>query len=164
VDAAAAPVASFTQFTRVSLPNPTSSAPLVLGGASSSITSGGSAASGGTIAASGTANSSGVTVDVKGSQQQDVSTMVAVSLPKGASTTGTGFSFVLPESVRATAGEGVSVQATLVDGSALPAWLKFDRANLQFEATAVPDGAFPMQLALTIGDQRVVLVISERTE
>jgi hypothetical protein len=157
-------VASAMQFKSVSLPNPISSPPLVLGGSTSSISSGGSAASGETIAASGTTNSSGVTVDVKGSQQQDVSTMVAVSLPKGASTIGTGFSFVLPESVGATAGEGVSVQATRVDGSSLPAWLKFDRANLRFEATAVPDGAFPMQLALTIGDQRVVLVISERTE
>jgi hypothetical protein len=157
-------VASSTQFSRVNLPNPTSSAPLVLGGATASITSGGSAAAGGTVAASGTANSSGVTVDVKGSQQQDVRTMVAVSLPKGASTMGTGFSFVLPDSVRATAGEGVSVQATRVDGSALPAWLKFDRANLRFEATAVPDGAFPMQLALSIGGQRLLLVISERTD
>jgi filamentous hemagglutinin family protein len=157
-------VASSSQFNRVNLPNPTSSAPLVLGGATSSITSGGSAATGGTIAASGTANSSGVTVDVKGSPQQDALTMVAVSLPKGAATMGTGFSFVLPDKVRATAGEGVSVQATRFDGSALPAWLKFDRANLRFEATAVPDGAFPMQLALSIGGQRLVLAISERTE
>ena len=90
--------------------------------------------------------------------------MVAVSLPKGASTVGTGFSFVLPDSVRATASEGVSVEATQVDGNALPAWLKFDRANLRFEAIAVPDGAFPMQLALSMGGQRLVLVISERTE
>jgi hypothetical protein len=157
-------VASSSQFNRVNLPNPTSSAPLVLGGATSSITSGGSAATGGTIAASGTANSSGVTVDVKGSPQQDALTMVAVSLPKGAATMGTGFSFVLPDNVRATAGEGVSVQATRFDGSALPAWLKFDRANLRFEATAVPDEAFPMQLALSIGGQRLVLAISERTE
>ena len=90
--------------------------------------------------------------------------MVAVSLPKGVSTTGTGFSFVLPDSVREIAGEGVTVQATQVDGSVLPAWLKFDRVNLRFEATAVPDGAFPMQLALSIGGQRLLLVISERTD
>jgi filamentous hemagglutinin family protein len=157
-------VASSTQFSRVSLPNPTSIPPLVLGGATSSIASGGSAASGGSIAASGTGNSSGITIDVKGAQQQGALTMVAVSLPKGASTVGTGFSFVLPDSVRATASEGVSVEATQVDGNALPAWLKFDRANLRFEAIAVPDGAFPMQLALSMGGQRLVLVISERTE
>ena len=90
--------------------------------------------------------------------------MVAVSLPKGISTTGTGFSFVLPDSVREIAGEGVTVQATQVDGSELPAWLKFDRANLRFEATAVPDGAYPMQLILSIGGQRLLLVISERTD
>ena len=90
--------------------------------------------------------------------------MVAVSLPKGASTVGTGFSFVLPDNVKAIAGEGVSVQATRDDGSSLPAWLKFDRVNLQFEATAVPDGAFPMQVALSIGGQRLLLVISERAD
>ena len=90
--------------------------------------------------------------------------MVAVSLPKGASTVGTGFSFELPESVRSLAGDYVSVQASRVDGSPLPAWLKFDQAILRFEANAVPDSALPMQVAMVIGGQRLLVVISERTE
>ena len=90
--------------------------------------------------------------------------MVAVSLPKGASTVGTGFSFELPESVRSVAGDGLSVQVTRVDGSPLPAWLKFDQAILRFEANAVPDSALPMQVAMVIGGQRLLVVISERTE
>jgi hypothetical protein len=52
----------------------------------------------------------------------------------------------------------------LPDGAALPAWLKFDAQSLRFEASAVPDGAFPMQVVMTVGQQRVVVVISERAD
>jgi hypothetical protein len=52
----------------------------------------------------------------------------------------------------------------LPDGGALPAWLKFDAQSLRFEASAVPDGAFPMQVVMTVGQQRVVVVISERAD
>ena len=91
--------------------------------------------------------------------------MAAVSLPKGTAIAGTGFSFELPESVRKLTGNDTSsVQASLPDGSALPAWLKLDARTLRFEAVSVPDGAFPLQVALSIGAQRVVVVISERTE
>ncbi len=90
--------------------------------------------------------------------------MVAVSLPKGASTVGTGFSFELPESVRSVAKDGVSVQASRVDGGPLPSWLKFESTALRFEANAVPDSALPLQVAMVIGGQRLLVVISERTE
>jgi len=49
-------------------------------------------------------------------------------------------------------------------GAPLPGWLRFDAATLRFDAAAVPDGAFPMQVMMSVGGQRVVVVISERAE
>jgi hypothetical protein len=89
--------------------------------------------------------------------------LFAVSLPKGASTVGSGFSFDLPESVRSMAGADAGIQVTQADGSPPPDWLKFDLVAMRFEALGVPDGAFPMQLVLVIEGQRVTVVISERT-
>jgi hypothetical protein len=90
--------------------------------------------------------------------------MAAVSLPKGMATSGTGFSFELPESIRSVAQQAPQTQASLPDGRPLPTWLKFDATNLRFDAAAVPDGAFPMQVVISLGQQSVVVVISERTE
>jgi hypothetical protein len=90
--------------------------------------------------------------------------MFAASLPKGTSTMGAGFSFVLPESVRTVAAESSDIRVNLPDGSAIPAWLKFDVKTLRFDADAVPDGAFPLQVELRFGDQRTLVVISERAD
>jgi hypothetical protein len=90
--------------------------------------------------------------------------MAAVSLPKGTSTAGAGFSFELPESVRTLAQAGAAPQAAQTDGTPLPGWLRFNAELLRFEASAVPDGAFPLQVVLMISGQRVLVVISERTE
>ena len=90
--------------------------------------------------------------------------MAAVSLPKGMATSGTGFSFELPETIRSIAQQASQTQVSLPDGKALPTWLKFDAERLRFDASAVPDGAFPMQVVMTLGQQSVVVVISERTE
>ncbi|MDP1654516.1 MAG: YDG domain-containing protein [Hylemonella sp.] len=109
-------------------------------------------------------NNSGVSIDLREAPAPSASIMAAVSLPKGTATAGTGFNFELPESIRALEGNGASPQASLADGSALPSWLRFDAKTLRFEATAVPNGAFPLQLALSIGGQRVLVVISERTD
>lgn len=88
----------------------------------------------------------------------------AVSLPKGTSTGGAGFNFDLPESVKTAAANSTDIRVNLPNGAMLPAWLKFDAKTLRFEANAVPDGAFPLQVALTFGGQRTLVVISERPE
>ena len=90
--------------------------------------------------------------------------MFAVSLPKGTSTVGAGFSFDLPESVKSAASNSADIRANLPNGAALPAWLKFDAKTLRFDANAVPDGAFPLQVALTFGGQRTLVMISERAD
>jgi hypothetical protein len=90
--------------------------------------------------------------------------MVAVSLPKGTATVGTGFSFELPESVRSLTEQGGAVQVSLPDGSPLPNWLKFDEQSMRFEAAAVPSGAFPLEVVTQFGGMRVLVVVSERVE
>ena len=111
-------------------------------------------------------SSAGITVDVRNappSNPASAGVMAAVSLPNGTAISGSGFSFDLPPSIQALPRENSTARASLVDGSALPAWLKFDAQRLRFESSAVPEGAFPMQLAVSIGAQRVLVVISERT-
>jgi hypothetical protein len=118
------------------------------------------------LAASGS-HSAGVTVDLLSASSASTIMMAAVSLPKGSSTVGVGFSFALPEAIQALAQQGsqtVDPQASLSDGSPLPAWLRFDASTLRFDAQAVPTGAFPMQVLVTVAGTRVMVVISERIE
>ncbi len=82
----------------------------------------------------------------------------------GSVRSGTGLSFELPSNIRELVQTPDNVQATLPNGGPLPAWLKFNAQTLRFEASAVPDGAFPLQVAIQLGKQRVMVAISERTE
>jgi fibronectin-binding autotransporter adhesin len=116
------------------------------------------------VAAASGGNTSGITVDLRSLGAQEAPMMVAVSLPKGMTTVGTGFSFEMPETVKSMATQNPVLGITQSNGAPLPTWLRFDQATLRFEATAVPDSALPMQLQLNIGGQRVQVVISERTD
>ena len=157
-----------------SAPNVSSNVPSSIGGTSAysvaASTAGGAGSSGGKSSSSGAgtasvATSSGVTIDLQeASTASNVASMAAVSLPKGTSTTGTGFNFELPDSVRSMAQGSTTFQVALTNGAPLPTWLKFDYQTLRFEAKAIPDGAFPIQVALSIGGSRVLVVISERSE
>jgi hypothetical protein len=123
-----------------------------------------SAASSASQASATNVNSDGITIDVRNAGLQNEPIMAAVSLPKGTSTSGTGFSFELPSNIRDLVQTPGNVQATLPNGAPLPAWLKFIAQTLRFESAAVPDGAFPLQVMMLLGTQRVLVVISERTE
>ncbi len=116
------------------------------------------------VAVSG--NSVGVTVDLQAppASSSAVLMMAVVSLPKGTSTVGTGFSFELPDAVRNLAAENSEIQISLPNGAPLPTWLSFDAKALRFQANAVPSGAFPFELVLTLGGQRVLVAISERAD
>jgi hypothetical protein len=119
----------------------------------------GSAARANGVGASGSANSSGITVSQ--SNRQDSSLLLAVTLPKGVGTVDTGFSFELPQTIQSMAGKSRDVQAFQTDGQPLPAWLKLEPATLRFVASAVPEGAFPMQVVVTVAGQRVLVLISK---
>jgi hypothetical protein len=80
-------------------------------------------------------------------------------------TAGSGFSFPLPAQVTdAETGNNAVNSVTTVSGQPLPSWLKFNPETKTFVASAVPDGAFPMQVAVTVGGKRSTIVISERTQ
>jgi hypothetical protein len=56
------------------------------------------------------------------------------------------------------------IRVNLPSGKAIPGWLKFDDKTLTFTAKAVPDGAFPVEVVLTIGSESFTVIISERSE
>jgi hypothetical protein len=89
--------------------------------------------------------------------------IVTVSVPKELATKGTGFVFPLPTQIAEAVGDS-SVRVTLTDGRPLPGWLRYQPDTKTFSASAVPDGAFPIQLIVVIGGRSTTIVISERTE
>lgn len=88
--------------------------------------------------------------------------IVAVLLPKGTSSVGTGVVISLPEeAVQTAAQSNASVKATLPNGNPLPAWIKYVESEKGLVIGSVPEGGLPFQVLLTVGDQRTVVQISE---
>ena len=86
-------------------------------------------------------------------------------VPKEMATAGNGFSFPLPaHATDAAAGSKATVSVTTASGQQLPAWLKFNPETKTFVASAVPDGAFPMQVMVTVGGNSTIIMISERAQ
>jgi hypothetical protein len=81
-------------------------------------------------------------------------------------TAGSGFSFPLPAQVTETANANTNtkIEVTTAAGKPLPSWLKFNPETKAFAASAVPDGAFPIQVIVIVGGNRTAVVISERQE
>jgi hypothetical protein len=90
--------------------------------------------------------------------------IISVSVPKEMATAGSGFSFPLPAQVSDQSPANATIEVTTAAGQALPGWLKFEPETKSFVASAVPDGAFPMQVVVIIGGTRTTVVISERNE
>ncbi len=90
--------------------------------------------------------------------------IITVSVPKEMATAGSGFSFPLPAQVTEAASANTPVQVTTTSGDPLPSWLSFNPETKAFVASAVPDGAFPMQVVVIVGGTRTTIVISERQE
>jgi filamentous hemagglutinin family protein len=115
-------------------------------------------------------NNAGITIDLRSAIAVNNSMMVSVSLPQGSSTAAGGFSFELPQAIKSmtqtpqAGAPTTSPQASLADGSVLPAWLRFDSQTLRFEASSVPSGAFPLEVVVMVGTQRIVVVIAQKTE
>lgn len=84
-----------------------------------------------------------------------------VAVLKEMASAGQGFVFELPQSVKALAQPGSSVQASLGNGASLPAWLQFSAEKMRFDAQNLPTDALPLQVLLMIGAERVLVVISQ---
>jgi len=79
-------------------------------------------------------------------------------------TAGSGFTFPLPAQVADQASANAPIQVSTITGGPLPSWLSFNSETKTFVASAVPDGAFPFQVVVTIGGVSSTVVISERNE
>ncbi len=115
--------------------------------------------------AGNSAGSPGIAVTVTRSPDAAQSGIVSVLVPRSTATAGSGFKFMLPEALfNAADTSGATPSATTLSGGALPAWLRIDASTRSFVASAVPDGALPYQLRVTIGGQSTIIVIAERAD
>jgi len=56
---------------------------------------------------------------------------------------------------------GGTVQVTLTNNQPLPDWIRYDAATQTLVTSAVPAGAFPLSVVVTVGGQSTVIQISE---
>jgi hypothetical protein len=108
-----------------------------------------------------TGSSSGVVVSTINSPTTQVTGLVAVLVPAGTATAGTGLVIALPEQVLTTAAPNSAVQVTLPNNEPLPSWIRYDAATQTLVTTAVPSGAFPLSVVVTTGGQSTLIQISE---
>jgi hypothetical protein len=133
-------------------------APLVISGTPSP-TQGGIGGTGGYDLIS----TGGVSVSLERMPGQGGDGIITVSVPQKMAQAEGGLNFALPQRVaEALAGSGVAVQAT-TNGASLPEWLTFDPHVMTFVASAVPDGALPVEVLISAGKKRFMVVISEQT-
>jgi hypothetical protein len=111
-----------------------------------------------------TATTSAISVSLVKEPSVQQTGIITVSVPKEMATAGSGFSFPLPAQVTDQASANATIVVTTAAGQPLPGWLRFDAQTRSFVASAVPDGAFPMQAVVVIGGVRTTIVISERNE
>ena len=110
-------------------------------------------------------NSAGLTVDLLDQPDSATVGLIAVSVPKQTTTSGTGFSFEVPKEISAMSQkQEISVEVSLESGAPLPRWLNYEKDTGKFTSSSVPDGAFPITVIMKIGSQQVAVVISERGE
>ncbi len=72
--------------------------------------------------------------------------------------------FPLPAQVAEAGAASANFTVTTSTGAPLPSWLRFNPETKTFNASAVPDGAFPMQVVVSVGVRQWTIVISERAE
>jgi hypothetical protein len=114
---------------------------------------------------SGAVGEGGISVSLVRPPSVSESGIITVSVPKEMATSGSGFTFPLPAQIVETATTNAAeIKVTTVNGDALPSWLRYSPETKSFSATAVPDGAFPIEIIVTVNGQSTTIVISERAE
>lgn len=89
--------------------------------------------------------------------------LIVVTVPQGTAVSGAGLTIPLPESVIAPAGAGgaTTIAVTLSNNAPLPAWIRYDVETKTLVTGAVPSGALPISVAVTVGGFRSVIEVSE---
>jgi hypothetical protein len=106
----------------------------------------------------------GLTVDLVRAPEISQAGIITVSLPKGTTASGSGFTFSLRDEVEQLLSDDGIPDAQLANGGDLPEWLSFEPKILQFSSIAVPDGAFPIEVIINTVTLSVRVVISEQVE
>lgn len=75
-----------------------------------------------------------------------------------------GFSFALPAKLFQDLPAGTAITAVIGAGNALPAWLRFDAATRTFFVSPPPAEGLPIEVAVNIGGQHSLVVISRRDD
>lgn len=75
-----------------------------------------------------------------------------VGVPEEAAATG--FQFPFPARLTEGMAGEPPIRAALPNGTPLPSWLRFNPATRSFAAAAVPPGALPLEVVVTIGTRR----------
>ena len=110
------------------------------------------------------ATGTGVAVSLVRASDGLQSGLISVQVPKDMSTTGTGFSFALPAQIAQDPAAARTIRFSTAHGDGLPAWLRYMPETRSFVASAVPSSALPMQVEVTVGDQRFTVVITQRAD
>jgi hypothetical protein len=140
---------------------PVAAAPVAAPVASAAASSAASS-SGGVGAASALGSSSGVSVNTINSPTVQIPGLVSVLVPQGTATAGTGLVIALPETVTSSAQtNNQQVNVSLPNNQPLPAWIRYDPDTKALVTTAVPAGAFPLSVVVTVGNQSTVIQVSE---
>jgi hypothetical protein len=107
-------------------------------------------------------SSAGVAVNTVNQAIEGTPGLVDVVVPIGTTSSGTSLVIALPEAVFANATEaGATESVTLANNQPLPAWMRYDAASKTLVTGAVPIGALPMSVVVTVGNQSTVVQISE---
>jgi hypothetical protein len=108
------------------------------------------------------ASSSGVSVSTINSPTVEIPGLVSVLVPQGTAIAGTGLVIALPETVTSPAQTNNQlVNVSLPNNQPLPAWIRYDPDTKVLVTTAVPAGAFPLSVVVTVGNQSTVIQVSE---
>jgi len=128
-------------------------------------TSAGADKGGGSASGEGTGtltSTSGVVVNTIRVPNRQTTGIVAVLVPKGSSSSGTGMMISLPEEATTMAAATQNtVKVSLANGASLPSWIKYLPEQKGLVLGAVPEGGLPLQVMLMVGTQRTVVQISE---
>jgi hypothetical protein len=107
-------------------------------------------------------SSPGVNVSIVQQATTQAPGLLAVQVPAGSSTSSAGLSIALPQSLfTSTQQVSPSEKVTLPLSKPLPSWIRYDAVNKILILGAVPGGALPMTVWVTLGDQTTVVQISE---
>ena len=90
--------------------------------------------------------------------------LIDVQIAPEVAAAGSSFSFKLDPNALAEQPSDAEVRISQTDDKPMPDWLTYDAATKSFTATAVPAGAFPLQLKVSVGGVESVMVIQEKAK